>query len=361
MISIYKRGARYWVRGSFRGQPVRRHSLDTSDRQTAETARRALEDRMLRGEPEASRAPAWSPFTRELEASFRSIQPSTAQKYRFVLARFTRFLESRNLEILNKITPASVRAYCIERQADLHPTRKRPLSAEGIKSDLRILHRFFALAVQQGLIASNPVRGEKRSPAPGRTLPFTDAEIERLQRACRERDRRGAPLDLWPIVLFFITTGLRISDVVEFQKSALDLASRQIVVKTRKRGRVVSLPIHPALGTALTSWAQIATRAQKASPYLFPTASGLPMRSLDAYLGRLFKSAGIEHGHAHRFRDTFAVKVLQQGGTLYDVAKLLGISHAVAERHYTPYVAELQERGRRLVEAIRLPTIAATG
>lgn len=37
---------------------------------------------------------------------------------------------------------------------------------------------------------------------------------------------------------------------------------------------------------------------------------------------------------------------------LYDVAKLLGITVAVAERHYSPYVQELQERGKRLVSAL---------
>jgi len=50
---------------------------------------------------------------------------------------------------------------------------------------------------------------------------------------------------------------------------------------------------------------------------------------------------------AHRFRDTFAVRLLQGGSTLYDVAKLLGTSNSVAEKHYTPWVKELQERAGR--------------
>jgi hypothetical protein len=67
---------------------------------------------------------------------------------------------------------------------------------------------------------------------------------------------------------------------------------------------------------------------------------------LNRYLRCVWTRAHIKGAHAHRFHDTFAVKILEEGGTLYDVSHLLGISHRVAEVHYTPYVRELQERGR---------------
>ncbi len=76
------------------------------------------------------------------------------------------------------------------------------------------------------------------------------------------------------------------------------------------------------------------------------------MRNLDGLLRRNFRRAGIEGGHAHRFRDTFAVRLLEKGASLYDVAKMLGITVPVAEKHYTPYVRELQERGRRLIHQL---------
>jgi integrase len=61
------------------------------------------------------------------------------------------------------------------------------------------------------------------------------------------------------------------------------------------------------------------------------------------------RRAGIESGHAHRFRDTFTVRLLEKGASLYVVAKLLGIAVPVAKKHYAPYVQELRARARRLI------------
>jgi integrase len=61
----------------------------------------------------------------------------------------------------------------------------------------------------------------------------------------------------------------------------------------------------------------------------------------------LGKRAGVPDAHPHRFRDTFAVDLLARGATPYDVAKLLGDT---VERHYAPFVKELRDRARRLME-----------
>lgn len=44
----------------------------------------------------------------------------------------------------------------------------------------------------------------------------------------------------------------------------------------------------------------------------------------DRTLRTLFKMAGVGGGHAHRFRDTFAVKPLEAGMPIEDVSILLG-------------------------------------
>ena len=42
--------------------------------------------------------------------------------------------------------------------------------------------------------------------------------------------------------------------------------------------------------------------------------------------------------------------MLARGASPYDVAKLLGDTVATIERHYTPFVKELRERTRRIME-----------
>lgn len=61
--------------------------------------------------------------------------------------------------------------------------------------------------------------------------------------------------------------------------------------------------------------------------------------------------AGIAKAHPHRFRDTLAVDMLSRGASPYDVAKVLGDTIETVERHYTPFVKELRERVRTLLNS----------
>jgi len=62
-------------------------------------------------------------------------------------------------------------------------------------------------------------------------------------------------------------------------------------------------------------------------------------------LQRLFELAKVPNGHAHRFRDTFAVELLLSGVPLERVSILLGHSSIrVTERHYAPWVRSRQEQ-----------------
>jgi integrase len=64
----------------------------------------------------------------------------------------------------------------------------------------------------------------------------------------------------------------------------------------------------------------------------------------------LGRRAGVPHVHPHRFRDTFAVDMLLKGASPYDVAKILGDTVKTVEDHYAPFVKELRDRARRLMD-----------
>jgi integrase/recombinase XerD len=60
---------------------------------------------------------------------------------------------------------------------------------------------------------------------------------------------------------------------------------------------------------------------------------------------KLYELAKVEGGHAHRWRDTFAVELLLARVPLVDVSALLGHqSIKVTEKHYSPWVIERQEQ-----------------
>ena len=64
----------------------------------------------------------------------------------------------------------------------------------------------------------------------------------------------------------------------------------------------------------------------------------------------LGKRAGVAGAHPHRFRDTLAVDMLSRGASPYDVAKMLGDTIETVEKHYTPFVKELRDRVRGILE-----------
>jgi integrase/recombinase XerD len=63
-----------------------------------------------------------------------------------------------------------------------------------------------------------------------------------------------------------------------------------------------------------------------------------------AQLAEVFTKANIENGHTHRFRDTFAVNLLQAGVSIENVSTLLGHQDIrITQKHYSPWVKTRQD------------------
>jgi len=57
------------------------------------------------------------------------------------------------------------------------------------------------------------------------------------------------------------------------------------------------------------------------------------------------QSTKVKDAHSHRFRDTFAVSLLEKGVSIENVSVLLGhASVRITERHYKPWVKTLQKK-----------------
>jgi integrase len=81
-----------------------------------------------------------------------------------------------------------------------------------------------------------------------------------------------------------------------------------------------------------------------------PREKPLTRRRLYERMLGIGRRAGVLDAHPHRFRDTFAVDLLARGASPYDVAKLLGDTVGTVEKHYAPFVRELRERARGIME-----------
>ena len=214
---------------------------------------------------------------------------------------------------------------------------------------------YFYWGVVFGHLHFQPIpRLRKRNRPPARTatkrvrvrtaiMPFTPDQMTAVLAACEKygmkccggkypgpenvRRIRGLVLLLWH-------SGLRIGDAVMLERSRI--TGDKLFLYTAKTGTPVYVPLPQFVLTALEAVPKISEQ------YFFwsgeskrDSATGDWQRALKG----VFKEARIPDGHAHRFRDTFAVGLLQAGVPMDRVSALLGHSSIkVTEKHYSPWV-----------------------
>jgi integrase len=121
-----------------------------------------------------------------------------------------------------------------------------------------------------------------------------------------------------------------------------------LTIKRRKR---VVMPIHKELFFCLETERDLLQPEPEDRVLLNPlTRKPLTRPRLYERMLGLGRRAGVPNAHPHRFRDTFAVDMLARGASPYDVAKLLGDTVDTVEKHYAPFVRELRERTRWIME-----------
>jgi integrase len=222
--------------------------------------------------------------------------------------------------------------------------KKFSRGGRGVVLDTAILHRVFGYAIECEIVAKNPVRLEGR---PGNSAehgaqPFKAAELTKL------RDAAGRDLLTFLLLRW---TGLRGSDAVGLRWGEIDWETREINRLTQKRRKRVILPIHQELFFALEV-ERDRQNPQSEDRVLLSPETNRPLTRPRLYqrILALGRRAEVLDAHPHRFRDSFAVDLLSRGASPYDVAKLLGDTVDTIEKHYAPFVRELRERARRIME-----------
>jgi len=175
-----------------------------------------------------------------------------------------------------------------------------------------------------------------------RTLPYSGDELSKL--------RAHAADDLLAFLLLR-WTGLRGSDAVGLSWNEVHFDRREIERVTQKRKKKVIVPIHTELLFALEA-ARDQRHPQGSDCVLLNPETGGPLDRPRLYkrLVGIGGKAPVPNARPHRFRDTLAVDMLSRGASPYDVAKILGDTIETVERHYTPFVKELRDRVRSILE-----------
>jgi integrase len=190
--------------------------------------------------------------------------------------------------------------------------------------------------------------------------PFTDEDVEAIFAATSkitDGHRRTGQQNARELLVFVYVlrySGLRISDVVTLEAAALvprpgDPGNYSLHVYMKKTKKWVFIPIpsgdlpgYPDVAKALRSL------PIKQGKYFFLGGKGTLKANKTSWQTRLKTLfAAVDqplsvHPHPHRFRHTFAARLLEMGMDVRDVAELLGDSLAVVLKHYAKYTTKQQ-------------------
>jgi integrase/recombinase XerD len=275
--------------------------------------------------------------------SGQRLQESILYKYRHLKSEIIAYSRPRNLVLLNDFTLDVLDKFQAGwNQAEITCFKK-----------LERLKAFFRFCHARGWVDINPAEG-LLSPKvqPKQTLPFSQDEMRKLIAATYQyrdkskRLRQANAKRLLAFVLLLRYSVLRIGDAASCTVDQLQ--GTKLYLNTQKTGQPIycPLPIYvvrllgsvPRLGERHFFW----TGRSK-----LHTVVGTWQRTLK----RLFALAGIDDGHAHRFRDTFAVEAFLHGASTEGVAVLLGHSNIkVTQKHYNPWIPARQEQLEIAVE-----------
>jgi integrase len=377
MLSVRKRDRVYWLEGRMGSKRIQA-SLGTRNHDNAVLYSRSVERALVEGptseewprlrnllpssvfeklaalveyvEQPMQRPPEWedlrAAFAVESERriALRKLQDSTWARYQYTLSEFKQFLEQGQIRQLAEITRTVVeqfKAWRVER------IRKKNFSrgARGLALDAAILHRVFSYAIELEMVLRNPVRMEGRpgdDPECG-AQPFKPDELSKL------RETAGPDLLAFLVLRW---TGLRGSDAVSLRWSEVDFQSGEITRLTLKRRKRVVIPMHTELSFALEAEEQRRCPSPSDTVLLNPN-TGKPLTRPRLYerMLALGRRAGVADAHPHRFRDTFCVDMLARSVNPFSVAKVMGITVEMLEKHYAPFVPELRDRVRAALES----------
>jgi site-specific recombinase XerD len=187
---------------------------------------------------------------------------------------------------------------------------------------------------------------ERPIPEQRAIIPYTEADVRAMLNALKSslsytRPGKRASAHSLPnqernraIILLLLDTGMRASELCGLRMHQVDLKNRRIKV-FGKGAKERNLPISPPTGQAL--WKYLSTRTDLDSgSYFFVTSKDTPLDRfrLLKQLHTIGERAGVPEVDVHRFRHTFAINYLRNGGDPYSLQMLLGHTTLEMVRRY---------------------------
>jgi site-specific recombinase XerD len=283
-----------------------------------------------------------------LSCRARGLSINTIDSYQRALAKF---LTSRSDRLVELYQPGDVEAFLAA----------QPVSNKSRKNYFIALSAFWTWAVNEQLARIHILRGLHSPRAEVHAIePFSQGEIREVMAAVNRsriyRSTGGAPRDHAlkhavrnrGIIMLLLDTGMRASELCHLTLGDVNI-KKNLVIVFGKGNKERAIPISSRTSQAL--WKYISGRdALRSQDPLFITTNGdkLDRRHLADMLQHIGIRAGVPNVHPHRFRHTFAITYLRNGGDIYTLQAILGHSTLEMVRTYLRLASvDIEEAHRR--------------
>lgn len=260
-----------------------------------------------------------------LSCQVNNLSPRTIQDYSQKIGKFVAFCKTQEIRSPGEIHANHIRLFLLGIQHRCKP--------RSVHSYYGTVCRFFNWLIEEGIIKESPMARMKPPRVPRDIVkPFSPDDINRLLTLC---NNSFSGLRNRAIILAFLDTGLRLSELANIQLSDLDMDREVIKVMGKgAKGRIVRMGKETQKAIL-----RYVLQRNDDLPWLWLTEERKPLqaRGIQQMIERLGKRAGITgvRCSCHTFRHTFAILCLRNRMGEFALQHLLGHSTLTQTRRYT--------------------------
>ena len=240
-----------------------------------------------------------------------------------------------------QISPLLIERFKKERRESLtiHGKQRSPAS---VNRELEVLSRILSMAVDNGIIDSNPARKVKKLRLDNMRKRYLTLEEERRLFAVLT----GRRSHLKPVVILAIHTGMRRGELLGLRWQNVDFARGMIYVTNTKTGHDREVPMNSLVQEILVEL----QRAGGEHEFVFINPkTGINLSEVKRGFRSACREAGIHDLRFHDLRHTTGTRLADAGTDAFAIAEVLGHQSLQTTKRYT-HATEL--RKRRAVEAL---------
>ncbi len=284
-----------------------------------------------------------------LDAAAGELSSSTSKLYRYYLGVFLGY--QGDVEI-DKIMGEDLIDYLTHLRTDYKPNRPSgdtsPLSYSSLDNHWKCQRSFWGWC-EKILEIERP---DRHLPRPKGKLPevrpFTQDEIKALVGGCmkgRVAKRITGARDK-AIIMLMLDTGIRIGELLRLRVKDVNIESGEVHIRPFESSiKSKSRTVFMGKATRRVIWIHLSERDN-----LVPESPlfDIKYQAIRMVLRRLGERVGIDHVRPHRFRHTFAIQYLRNGGDVFTLQRLLGHSSLGMVKHYLSIAdADAEDAHRR--------------